>query len=76
MISKEESGNKYNCCYVCKKVIIGAEKMIGIYEMRFEKVTVNKYNDGRLKSIKICIDCWINTAGEDWCFEEEYEGGP
>ena len=60
-------------CFVCRKNVNDI-KVITFVENINNKSILFEHRDGHIgrayKSIKICIDCWKLTAGEDWAFAE------
>lgn len=54
-------------CFVCRKDINNI-KYIAITESLKGKAT--SFDSKCFKSIRVCLGCWKDNAGEDWMFAE------
>ena len=54
-------------CFVCRKKVNDI-KCIAIAETLNNKGT--RFDENCFKSIRICLSCWEDIAGEDWMFSE------
>lgn len=60
-------------CFVCRKNVNDIKVITFVENINNKSILFNQ-KEGQIgyayKAIKVCIDCWKITAGEDWMFSE------